>query len=421
MNIKETYYFIASVLALQHEPEEKPESRKGKTPGATKGGGTSGPAAALNYPAIDGEAEKKRREKIISTIESGGVDWENFVHTSSNNYVLQTLYVKFLKNGLLEYLPEDLAGHLKNVYELNLKRNNKIIKYAEEINTLLLAQEITPVFMKGVGNIFDGLYPDPGERIMIDIDLLTGLWHSGEAARLLLENGYMSDEVFAPRGLSGIKHFPVFRKEGLPAFVEIHLLPVNIQYFDHFTYRMAEKAMKPARTNKKVMVMPDNQKIILNFMHSQLVHWGHQHAMPQLRELYDLLLLSRRLDPGPVLSSFSPFQRKTAGFLRVFQHTFGIDNSLPEEIKYKGHIHLVRHKIALGHPKSGRFIYKTLRALRLYVAIPFKSLYDKNYRTYVKVRLRDPEWYERHMGGLLRLYRRMRRLTGRRRSTLSPP
>jgi hypothetical protein len=39
-----------------------------------------------------------------------------------------------------------------------------------------------------------------------------------------------------------------------------------------------------------------------------------------------------------------------------------------------------------------------LRALRLYIDIPLRSIFDKNYRLYVKVRLRDPEWYKRNLG-----------------------
>ena len=368
MNASQTYQFIASVLALGHRTSK-------------------------------GEEELQHgREKIISLIESGGVDWNGVVYTGSNNYVLQALYLKFLQNGLLEYLPAELSGHLKNLYELNLERNKIILDHTARINDLLKSHNITPVYMKGLGNMLDGLYFSPGERMMLDIDILADPEHMEEAARLLIDDGFTSAQQYDPNRKEAMKHFPELVKEGLPAFVDIHRMPVNIQYEDLFNYKTAIREIRPAIGNPGYMVMSDANKIRLNFIHSQLVHWGHHHARPSLRDLYDLLLLSERENAVKVLSAFSPYRRKATAYLCLLHRTFGLDNELPTEIKRNGRTYLWRHKIAMGSPRTGRVIYGLLRAWRLYLGIPLRSLYDKNYRLYVKVRLRDPEWYKRNLG-----------------------
>ena len=377
MNSHQTYHFIASVLALDCGGDERKN-------------GSSSPDAS--------QSEDPHKEKIIQTIRSGDVDWKRFVYIASNNYVLQAVYLKFLDNSLTGYLPAELTGHLKNLHDLNLERNKTILEHTRGINDLLKSHNITPIFMKGLGNMLDGLYCSPGERMMLDIDILADPAQMEKAAQLLIDDGFTSVEQYDPGREEAMKHYPELVKEGLPAFVDIHRMPVNIQYKDHFSYETAISDIRPAIGNSSYMVMSDAHKIRLNFIHSQLVHWGHHHARPSLRDLYDLLLLSRREDAAKIFSTFRPYRGKAAGYLRVLYRTFGIEKELPGELKKKGRKYLLQHKIAMKSPLTGRIIFNLLKAWRLYLGIPLRSLFDKNYRLYVKVRLRDPEWYKRNLG-----------------------
>lgn len=377
MNSRQTYHFISSLLALGCKREEEKTNSNGPAGISTVG---------------------KDREKIIKTITSGEVDWNGFVYIASNNYVMQALYLKLQENSLTGLLPAELAGHLKDLYNLNLDRNNTILEHAARINDLLKSHNITPVFMKGLGNMLDGLYSTPGERMMLDIDILADPRHMEKAAHLLIDDGFSSAQQYDPGRKEAMKHYPELVKEGLPAFVDIHCKAVNIQYDKHFSYETAISDIRPAHGNPGFMVMSDAHKIRLNFIHSQLVHWGHYHARPSLRDLYDLLLLSLREDPAKILSTFRPYRGRAAGYLRVLYRTFGIEKGLPAELEKKGRPYLLRHKVAMRNSPVGKFIFSLLRAWRLYLSIPLRSLFDKNYRIYVKVRLRDPEWYRRNLG-----------------------
>lgn len=393
MKTRQTYRLIADILALGSYPGEKTANylHASDPPGISKPENIIEGAKAVTDDLHSGD-------DIVRLIDSGEVDWKGVVYTGSNNYVLQAMFLKLEKNGLLRYLPEELTTHLRKLYEMNLDRNSLILEHTAEINTLLKANGITPIFMKGLGNMLDGLYSSPGERMMLDIDILVDPEQMEQAAGLLMADGFKPSGKYDPGRKPAMKHFPPLVREGLPAFVDIHRMPVNIQYERYFSYEAAITGKRAANGNPKYMVMSDAHKIRLNFIHSQLVHWGHQHAVPSLRDLYDLYLLSGREDAAAILTGLDHYSSHATGYLRILYDIFGIGKPLPAGTGNRGSGLLKRHRIAINNRKTGRFIYTMLRALRLYIDIPLRSIFDKNYRLYVKVRLRDPEWYKRNLG-----------------------
>jgi hypothetical protein len=274
------YYFIARILALDDDRD-----------GDHLFNGLTSTSCGSEIIKANGPVNKKskkageRLEEARSAILSGKINWSHVVFTASNNYVLQTLYVKFRDFRLYKLLPRGMASHLEQVYLLNLKRNRKMLVQAAVINHLLKSGGITPIFLKGTGNLADNLYSDPGERIMTDIDILTGPHQMEAAASILIANGYKTHIEYKPEKSKAMKHFPVLYREGEPASVDIHRQPVNIQYADLFDFELADRHKRPAKGDPSFMVMSDKHKIWLGFIHSQLIHWGHYTAMPSLRDL----------------------------------------------------------------------------------------------------------------------------------------
>ena len=46
---------------------------------------------------------------------------------------------------------------MEHITNLNRERNQQIITQAKELNTLLLKNNITPIFLKGTGNLIRGV------------------------------------------------------------------------------------------------------------------------------------------------------------------------------------------------------------------------------------------------------------------------
>ena len=101
------------------------------------------------------------------------------------------IYLKFRKQDLLDYLPEVLANHLKEIYELNHTRNGQILLQMKEMNTTLNKAGISPIYLKGTGNLIDGIYDDIGERIIGDIDFLVPEKDFLTAAELFKNEEYL--------------------------------------------------------------------------------------------------------------------------------------------------------------------------------------------------------------------------------------
>ena len=49
---------------------------------------------------------------------------------------------------------------MEHITDINRERNKQIITQAQELNTLLLNNNITPIFLKGTGNLLAGIYDD---------------------------------------------------------------------------------------------------------------------------------------------------------------------------------------------------------------------------------------------------------------------
>ena len=116
--------------------------------------------------------EDKNRDEIEMILKTTDVDWEAVVKLSTSHYVFPAIYCNFKRTDFLKYLPADLVDYMKYITNLNRDRNTQIIKQAKKLNSLLLDNGVRPIFLKGTGNLLEGLYEDIGERMVVDIDFL---------------------------------------------------------------------------------------------------------------------------------------------------------------------------------------------------------------------------------------------------------
>lgn len=153
------------------------------------------------------------RNTIISNFTNGTIPLERFVALCDSHLILPAIFIKFRNHHLLEFIPNELSEHLETIYELNKKRNLELIRQAEQINSVLLSENISPVFLKGTGNLLDQLYSDPGERLVGDIDIIVEEKDYQKAIETIIAPGYsyeMEDFIF----IASHKHFPRLFKNG---------------------------------------------------------------------------------------------------------------------------------------------------------------------------------------------------------------
>jgi ribosomal protein L10 len=165
--------------------------------------------------------EHKNREEIEKQLQSNNIDWDAVVKVSTAHYVFPALYCNLKRADFLKYIPEDLVAYMEEITNLNRDRNTAIIQQARELNTLLLANNITPIFLKGTGNLLAGIYEDIAERMVGDIDFIFSKEDYPKAIKLLRSFDYSEVskyDYYFPED----KHYRRLQKENNIAAVEIH-------------------------------------------------------------------------------------------------------------------------------------------------------------------------------------------------------
>ena len=147
---------------------------------------------------------KKNLKEIQEDLKLKKINWELFVKISSSQLVIPALYCNYKRENLLQFLPTKLVTFMKEITDLNRDRNMQIIKQINSLNTLLKKRGVNPIFLKGGSYLIHGLYEDPAERMVGDIDFLVSKNEFDLAAKILTDNNYkpVSDLGY---------HFPFFK------------------------------------------------------------------------------------------------------------------------------------------------------------------------------------------------------------------
>ena len=87
--------------------------------------------------------EHKNRDEIEKQLQSNNIDWDAVVKVSTAHYVFPALYCNMQRANFLHYLPKELVTYMEHITNLNRERNEEIITQARELNTLLLANNIS--------------------------------------------------------------------------------------------------------------------------------------------------------------------------------------------------------------------------------------------------------------------------------------
>jgi hypothetical protein len=106
--------------------------------------------------------EEKNRQEIEKQLKSTSIDWDAVVEVSTAHYVFTALYCNLKCADFLQYLPHELVSYMEHITDINRERNKLIISQANELNNVLLANNIKPLFLKGTGNLLAGIYEDIG-------------------------------------------------------------------------------------------------------------------------------------------------------------------------------------------------------------------------------------------------------------------
>ena len=354
MTYKETLFFVAKCLTINHE-----------------------------------EHNKRIVEEML---QSNTVDWDEVVKLSTAHFVFPALYCNLKRASFLSYLPEELVEYMKYITDLNRERNEKIIAQAKELNTLLLEYNITPVFLKGAGNLLEGLYEDIAERMVGDIDFICSMKDIFRVVGILKSNGYFSDyevNYLFP----GTKHYPRLKNHNKISAVEIHQ---NLIYFGKyhkvFDYKFIKRDLQ---TINKVNVLSFKNQLSLSIVASQINDFGFENNSLSLRNAYDVFLLSKKTTAKNAFKKFNRLQHPLNCFLASCFEVF----NKPKTLLYTNSKKIEEYLIVFNKNINNRHLntknFKEIlkkKGIQHIFSIIYKSFFQKEYRVWLFKRITDKNW-----------------------------
>ena len=287
MKYKETLFFVAKCLTISHE--------------------------------------EKNLEIVSKLIKSKNVAWDAVVKLSTGHFVYPALYCNIKRAGLLEYLPMELIGHMEHITELNRERNLQIIEQAKEINSLLISNHITPIFLKGTANLLQGLYGDIAERMVGDIDFIVSKNEYDLAINLLKQNGYYNKPHRLDNEKLG-KHYPRMSHQNKIAAVEVHFRMIKYPYELCFNYKTIKDSLLIIN-NSFSMLSYKNQVLHTSF-NKQTNDRGYWHKTISLRNCYDLFLVSKKTNTLEAIKSVGQYFTILNTFLASCHYVFNTVSSI---------------------------------------------------------------------------------------------
>jgi len=338
--------------------------------------------------------EDRNKEAIEKQLQSNNIDWDAVVKVSTTHYVFPALYCTIQRANLLDYLPQELVTYMEHITKLNRERNEEIITQARELNTLLLTNNITPIFLKGTGNLLAGIYDDVAERMVGDIDFIFSKEDYPKAIQLLRSFDYSEvskQDYYFPGG----KHYRRLQKESNIAAIEIHSEILAIEkYRKEFNYSVVKK---DSQVINEVRVLSYANKLNLSIIANQINDHGFEYKTMALRNAYDVFLLSKKTNAKVSVNALDKLTNPLNCFLAACYEIFNKVDSLEYNNTKMSASYLSVFNNQFTNSKTTKRRHKRIKTylfLKSRLGIIYKSIIYKEYRVWLFKRVTDKNWYK---------------------------
>jgi hypothetical protein len=338
--------------------------------------------------------EEKNRDEIEIILKTMDVDWDAVVKVSTSHYVFSAIYCNFKRADFLKYLPNDLVDYMKHITNLNRDRNKQILQQSQELNSLLLANNIRPIFLKGTGNLLAGIYDDIAERMVGDIDFIFSKEDYPRVIAILREFGYSEvkkQEYYFP---DVGKHYRRLQKENNIAAIEIHKELLIQKYAKEFNYSLVEKK---SQIINGISVLSYANKLNLSIIANQINDGGFFYKTMALRNAYDVFLLSKKTNAKDAVNALDKLTNPLNCFLAACYEVFNTVESLEynKTKKVAAYLRDFNRQFTKGKTTKRRYkLFKTYLFLKSRLNILLKSVIYREYRVWLFKRVTDKNWYK---------------------------
>lgn len=303
------------------------------------------------------KVSESRKSELIAMMLSEKVCWEDVVRIASEHLVLPLFYIRMKEANLLLYVPNELRIYLEEITNLNRVRNKSLLEEVSHMNNLLLENGIQAIYLKGTAHLLKGMYDDIGERMLGDIDLLVAPDKMLLAAQLLENYGYKPLEDYNPATFDFIKHYPRLAHPSKIFAVEIHkdlIQKVSKRKLGYKDFDTEKEYISP-------YYLPSVKHLIFhNALNTQLNDNGYLLGILNLRQQYDLLLLSQAASVKETIENSTYFKRQMRAYLVKTNFIFKNTKTLNYKKTMRSRIQMFFMEQRFKNPRLFKFINQVL-------------------------------------------------------------
>jgi hypothetical protein len=251
------------------------------------------------------------------SIPSGSVPWTSVIEAADDHLVMAAL--GWCLRGD-DRVPADVRECLETLLDLNRRRNRLMLEALEGAVSSLDAAAIAPVLLKGAAALVEDLYPDPGMRIVGDLDLLVREAQVDRAVAALETAGFGVGT--ARRSFDADPHHLPLRVHATSRVgIELHTRPAPRSLDALLDAGEYLANARPRQWRGYPLLLPGPADwLVHNIAHGQIVDGHYWRGVPRLRQLLDLALLRARhagaIDMATVEERF-----RNAGYGKVLADT----------------------------------------------------------------------------------------------------
>jgi Uncharacterised nucleotidyltransferase len=253
--------------------------------------------------------------ELRAMMRSPGIDWERVVGFAGAQFVLPAFAASLRDLELLVWLDEELGAFLEAVHAANVERNSELKDELAAAVGVLNRADIEPTLLKGAIRLLDGVYPDPGWRMLRDLDLLIPEPRWQDALDALQRAGYAltcaADSAAVLRPPGGLVAIDV-HKELFPTSRQKRLLHGG----------EVVHGARPALIGRAAVRLPSMLHQVVHLVgHSQIRNYNHAFGRISLRDRLETAALvhwaAEPVDWDAVLARFAAagYRRPLLSFL----------------------------------------------------------------------------------------------------------
>lgn len=224
---------------------------------------------------------------------TGAIGWDAVVRQAQDHKVGPAVWGAI--EGLAD-VPNPIKAYFHTLHDISARRNAALMAGLSGAVAQLNAGGVTPVLLKGAASVVSGLYRDPAERVMLDIDLLVAPDEASACADALRAVGY--GDLHSPHQrwvAQDTHHLPPLRAPSGDFCIELHTYLLDKEY-DPMLPRAAvlRRATELDWRGTRVRLLDPTDRVVHNMVHAQLHHQLSARGTVELRSLRELALLVLR-------------------------------------------------------------------------------------------------------------------------------